>query len=154
MRANRGRSLSLPLRFAAVSLATMLLAVPIQRAGADTKSDLVRARARLTQLEGQIQTQHARLRQLQRRTVVQHARLQALQAQLDRLVARIDAVQSRLAETEQAIAAVQSELRRARNEYLRLQGRLNLRARLAYEQGPTGSLALLLGSTTVGELSD
>jgi peptidoglycan LD-endopeptidase LytH len=154
MRANRGRSVSVGARFVAVGLAASMFAGLVQVAQADTKTELAQARSRLSQLERQIAAQHDRLKSLQQQTAAQRAKLDALQAELDRLAARVDEAQSRLAETQRAIAAVQSQLDRARAEHARLKSRLDLRARLNYERGPGGTLLLILGSATVGELSD
>jgi peptidoglycan LD-endopeptidase LytH len=137
-----------------LALAGALLAGTLQPAAADTKTELAHARSRLAHIEREIEAQHTRLEELQARTAAQRARLEALQAELDRLAERIDRAQSRLAETQRAIAAVQIELERARDEYRRLQHRLDVRARLNYEQGPGGTLVVILGSATVGELSD
>ena len=154
MRANRGRSLSITVRFATVGFVALMLGASLQVAQADTKTELAQARSRLAQLERHIAAQHDRLQSLERRTGAQRAKLDALQKQLDRLAARVDQAQSRLAETQRAIAGVQAQLNRARAEHTRLKRRLDLRARLNYERGPGGTLLLILGSATVGQLSD
>jgi peptidoglycan hydrolase CwlO-like protein len=154
MRANRGRFPSPTLRLAGILLAVLVLSGIGPGAGAGTRSDLARARARLAELETRIKAAHDRLATLQGRTAQQRAKLEALQGELNRLAAKITDAQGRLEETQQRIAGVRGRLIAARHRYDRLKGRLNLRARMAYEGGPGSSLELILGATSLVDLSD
>jgi septal ring factor EnvC (AmiA/AmiB activator) len=123
-------------------------------AGADTKSDLAHAKARLGELEKQIDAQRSRLAVLQQQTVAQRARLEAIQAELNRMAARIDRARGRYEQTRQQIREILAQLDAARARYDDLRAQLNQRARAAYEQGPAGGLDLILGSTSLADLSD
>ena len=123
-------------------------------AAADTRSRLDQARHELSSLESQINAQRARLAAVESRIRAQQAQLQALQRQLDALAVRIDRAQARYERTQAEIEVTRARLREARDRFRALQARLDARARAAYEVGPAGSLQLLLGSTSVSELSD
>jgi peptidoglycan hydrolase CwlO-like protein len=154
VRANRGRSAGRARRLAGVLLAVAMLAALGPGAGADTKSDLEHAKARLAELETQIDAQRSRLAVLQQQAAAQRARLEAIQTELNRMAARIDRAQGRYEQTRQQIHDILAQLREARARYEDLRGRLNERARAAYEQGPAGGLDLILGSTSLADLSD
>jgi len=154
VRANRGRSGGRARRVAGVLLSVAMLAALGPGAGADTKSDLEHAKARLAELEKQIDAQRSRLAVLQQQTAAQRARLDSIQAELNRMAARIDRAQGRYEQTRQQVLDILAQLREARARYEHLRGRLSERARAAYEQGPAGGLDLILGSTSLADLSD
>jgi peptidoglycan hydrolase CwlO-like protein len=131
-----------------------LVAVPGGGAAAGTRGHLEQARHELSSLEGQIHAQRARLDALEGQIRAQEGRLQALQDQLNALAARIDRAQARYEQTRGQIEVTQALLRQARAKLRAVQGRLDARARTAYEVGPAGSLQLLLGSASISELSD
>jgi peptidoglycan hydrolase CwlO-like protein len=135
-------------------LPLLLLLGPGSSAAADTRSQLERARHELASLESHIHAQRGRLDVLEGQIRAQEGRLQALQKQLDVLAGRIDEAQGRYERTRAQIEATQAQLREARARLRELQAQLDARARAAYEVGPAGSLQLLLGSTSVSELSD
>jgi peptidoglycan LD-endopeptidase LytH len=141
-------------RLLAGALPLLLLLSPGQGAGADTRSRLDRARHELASLEGQIHAQRGHLEVLESQIRAQEGRLQALQRQLDALAARIDRAQGRYERSRSQIEATQARLHQAKERFRALQARLDARARAAYEVGPAGSLQLLLGSTSVSDLSD
>jgi peptidoglycan hydrolase CwlO-like protein len=109
-------------------------------ADADTKQELENAQSRLSSLE---RTIHA-----------QQARLAELQGELNALAGKIEGAQSRLADTQNHIAETRLAIRAAQQQYARLKRRLEDRARVAYEQGPTGLLSVVFDSASVADLSD
>jgi peptidoglycan LD-endopeptidase LytH len=141
-------------RLLAGALPLVLLVGTGLGAAADTRSRLDQARHELSSLESQIHAQRARLAAVESQIRAQQAQLQALQRQLDALAVRIDRAQARYERTQAEIEATRARLREARDRFRALQARLDARARAAYEVGPAGSLQLLLGSTSVSELSD
>ena len=93
---------------------------------ADTSSDLKAARARLAQL----------------------------QANLDLMAGQYAAAQSRLARTQDQIAQVQALVRKVQGRMSRIQEALSARARTAYESGGFSTIELLLSSDTFSNFSD
>jgi peptidoglycan hydrolase CwlO-like protein len=127
-------------RIVGAGFAFLLLLTITGPAGADTKSKLQAARRRLTQIEAQIQDQSARLAEL--RADVSEAGRRVEEAH-----DAVRATQIELAETHERLAA-------ADRRYRALRDLLEARARDAYITGPGSSLAFLLGSQTIAELSE
>jgi peptidoglycan LD-endopeptidase LytH len=125
----------------AVSLGTGTVAT------ASTQSELDAAKARLSAIEHQIDSQRGVLAQLQ-------AKLDDLQGKLNVLAAKVAAAQSQYAITQQKIDTTRGQIQAARKEYLRLQAQLDARARAAYIEGPGNSLELILGSSSIADFSD
>jgi peptidoglycan hydrolase CwlO-like protein len=109
-------------------------------AAAATKQELERAESRLFSLEKTIHSQQARLAELQ--------------SQVYALAGKIEGSQSRLADTQTHIVETHLAIRGAQEQYARLKHRLEGRARMAYEQGPTGLLSVVFDSASIGDLSD
>jgi peptidoglycan hydrolase CwlO-like protein len=114
-----------------------LLSAP---AGADTKTDLAAAKAKLNAL-------------IDRISVAQDA-FSTLQSQANEISAQIDAVQSRIATVQRQVVVVRGQITKAGKELLATQQQLDRRAWLAYENGPGFTLAILLGADSLSNLSD
>src|SRR5207247_1278255 len=119
MRATRGRSSAAARRIGGALVAVTLLlgAVGAVPAGADTKTDLARAKARLTELEHQIEAQRAQLAVLQREQDAQQARLSDLQGQLNALATKIDTAQNAYDATVAQVGITERQIRRAQRQY-------------------------------------
>ena len=141
-------------RIAGALGAAILLSTLSSVAGADTKADLERARADLDRLALEIDDSYDRLAQLDAEIAAQEARLDALQGELDELAAQIDAAQSRYARTQARVEETKARLASARDRYRALRQRLDDRARQTYTEGPSGTLALILGSDSIADLTD
>jgi peptidoglycan hydrolase CwlO-like protein len=132
--------LSRPARgVAVIAVALFVGALLSAPAGADTKSQLAAAKARLGHL-------------IDRISVAQDA-LQALQDQANEISRQIDAVQSRIAEVQIKIVGIQGDIAETSTQIAATQKQLDRRARVAYENGPEFTLELLLGATSLGDLS-
>src|SRR3954451_3690122 len=153
MRANRGPPVAAARRFVGALIAALLL-LGVLPAGADTKDDLAAARHRLGELEAQISEQQAHLADIQEEVAAQQDRLATIKGELTDLAVKLDHAQNALDATKGQVAETQAALDATRKHYAALRNRLDHRARVAYEMGPASSIGLLLGSTTVGELSD
>jgi peptidoglycan LD-endopeptidase LytH len=127
-------------RIVGAGFAFLLLLAITAPAGADTKTKLQAARRRLGQIEAQIEAQSARLAEL--RADVNEAGRRVEEAH-----DAVRATQIELSETREHLAA-------ADRRYRALRELLEARARDAYITGPGSSLAFLLGSQTIAELSE
>jgi peptidoglycan hydrolase CwlO-like protein len=138
-------------RLGGAAVAVVLFAgafVPGANAGIKTtKSQIQREKARLAVLEKQIAAERDQLNK-------QRELLQSLQGSLNDLAAQIDRVQTRYNEIEGQVMATRADLARTQARYGRLRGRLDDRARYAYETGPAGDLAFFLSSESLTALSD
>ncbi|MFL5796766.1 MAG: murein hydrolase activator EnvC family protein [Actinomycetota bacterium] len=140
---SRGR-----LRRAGVSaLAAVLLCSLAVGARADTKQQLSKAKRQLAALVVKINREKDQLAGLE-------SRLHAAQADLNSSAVAIDTAQSRYGVIETKVMAIREAYTRARGRYGRLRDQLDERARQAYEDGPAGELALLLGAGSLADLSD
>jgi peptidoglycan hydrolase CwlO-like protein len=115
----------------------VLVAGPV---GADTKTELSAARAKLAALRDRIQAE-TRL-------------IERLQHEADAVAEKVSVVQSRIAIAGDRLEALKRETAQAEREVRGLQEQLDARARAAYENGPGNALELLLGSTSFAEFSD
>jgi peptidoglycan LD-endopeptidase LytH len=127
-------------RIVGAGFAFLLLMAVTAPAGADTKSRLQAARRRLAEIEVQVEAQSGRLAEL--RADVNEAGRRVEEAH-----DAVRATQIELAETRERLAA-------ANRRYRALRDLLDARARDAYITGPGSSLAFLLGSQTIAELSE
>jgi peptidoglycan hydrolase CwlO-like protein len=109
-------------------------------AGADTTSDLHAAQRHLNDILDRIDSENA--------TIASD------QAQATGLARRIDAIQNDIALTERRITSVQREIRADIRRILATQSQLDERAWVAYEGGPAGAVGFVLGSTSLGDLTD
>jgi len=116
-------------------------------AHADTKKDLEKAKKELSALVDKINGEKDDLAALEKQ-------LSAAQADLNESAVAIDAAQSKYGLLEGKVMALRRAYDEANRRYHRVRNQLNARARYAYERGPAGDLSLLLGSTTIGQLSD
>jgi peptidoglycan LD-endopeptidase LytH len=120
-----------------ISLLVVLVAAPV---GADTKTELSAARAKLAVLRDRIQ---AETRVIER-----------LQHEANAIAEKVSVVQSRIALAGDRLETLKRETAQAGEAVRGLQEQLDARARAAYENGPGNSLELLLGSTSFAEFSD
>jgi murein DD-endopeptidase MepM/ murein hydrolase activator NlpD len=119
----------------------MVLAVLIARpVGADTKTELSAARAKLASLRDRIQAE-TRL-------------IDRLQHEANAVAQKVSAVQTKIALAGDRLATLKRQTAQAQRQLQGLQEQLDARARAAYENGPGNALELLLGSTSFGEFSD
>ena len=116
-------------------------------AAASTKSDLQHAKARLATLEKQIAAERERL-------AAQQELVHELQGSLNALATRLDSALTHYDQTQAEVMQTRQDLHAAQARYDRLRGRLDERARYAYENGPAGDLEFILGSSSLAELSD
>ena len=143
----RGRPGSTPRRTVTAVLALLVLSSLAAGARADTKHDLAKAKAELDALLPRIEQEKQAL-------AAQQAKVHAAQMQLNKVATEIDAAQTRYASIQGRVFDTRQELATTREHYRRVRDRLDSRARIAYEQGAMGDLALILGSATLADLSD
>lgn len=126
------------LRTLAFAVALVVASTPLSvHARAESLTD---ARARLSELEGQIVAQEAALAST-------HADLEGLESRIAELEAEHTRTQVQLLETERSLADA--------NERFRvLQDKLMQAARLAYQWGPLAPVEAALGAQSLADLSD
>jgi len=120
-----------------LAVLSVLIAGPV---GADTRTELSAARAKLAALRDRIQAGNRLIDRLQR--------------EVNGLAGRISSVQAKIAIAADRLATLQRETAEAEREVQGLQDQLDGRARATYENGPGNTLELLLGSTSFAEFSD
>ena len=136
----RGVRPSAPARaVATVATGLLLFGLIAQTATADTKSELAAAKAKLNTIQKRMKATQERLAQLR-------AAGDALLAQMNAAESSIDIIQAK----EQK---VRQEMDKVRDRLGGIQGQLDARARLAYQTGGTMSLELILGSSSLSDLS-
>jgi murein DD-endopeptidase MepM/ murein hydrolase activator NlpD len=109
-----------------VAASLTLAVVVVPRSSADTSDQLKATRARLSDLNGQ----------------------------LNQLAAAYSAAETRLARTEARIADVQQQMADVRTGMRAVRRQLAARARQAYQSGGAGTVELLLSSSSFSEFSD
>ena len=124
---------------ASVAAALLLFALAGPAATADTKSELAAAKAKLKAIEKRMKATQRRLEQLR-------ASGDAIAGQMNAAVETIDIIQAKQ-------AAVRREIRDARGRLAGIQTQLDKRARAAYQTGGALSLELILGSSSLSDLS-
>jgi murein DD-endopeptidase MepM/ murein hydrolase activator NlpD len=134
-------------RAAVAALALSLCGALAQGASAGTKERLDAARARVSALEAQIQEEQATLDS-------QRARVRRVQSELNSLAVTMTRTESKFGRIQQRAMALRGQLDARRKSYRRLQGRLDARARAAYEAGAVAQLDFLLDSGSLTDLSD
>ncbi|HEY2802895.1 MAG TPA: peptidoglycan DD-metalloendopeptidase family protein [Actinomycetota bacterium] len=105
-----------------------------------TTQQLQSARDKLHSLQQQVDSQRSQLAALQKESDV-------LAGQVTEAFAKLDAIKQKLVETEQ-------RQRQAQQQYDAIRARLDARARQAYENGPASSIDVLLGASSMADLSD
>jgi peptidoglycan hydrolase CwlO-like protein len=105
-----------------------------------TTQELQSARDKLHSLQQQVDSQRSELDTLRKESDV-------LAGQVTEAFAKLDATKQKLVETEQ-----RQQL--AQRQYEAITARLDARARQAYENGPASSIDLILGATSLADLSD
>ena len=130
-----------PFARAVASLAAGVLVIGLvgPTATADTKSDLAAAKAKLKSLE--------------KRVEASQRRLERLRAAGDAIVGQMYLAEESIHDLQKREHRVRQEIREARERLLGIQGRLDDRARLAYQTGGVLSLELLLGSNSLSDFS-
>ncbi|MBI2237876.1 MAG: hypothetical protein HYU54_05035, partial [Actinobacteria bacterium] len=123
-----------------VTLSLILLAPLASQASAITRGEVQAAKARVAELERQIEVQEARLADLESQAAAMAVQLSAAQGRLEQIAGAF-------AETRDGLAA-------ARAEYEDVRARLDERAHHAYMEGPGTGLEFLLGATSLADLSD
>src|SRR6266571_10342 len=150
----RGRSRIRLVRLGGAILVVALLSAITPGAAADTKAELQHAKNRLRVLEHQIGAQRARLDALGKEITTQQDRLASLQGELNAAAQQVDDAESRYEQTRHRVQDTVAAIARARARYESLRSQLDRRARYAYEQGPASGLEVLLGATSLSDLSD
>ena len=135
------------LRRAAATLLGVLLFLSPHAARSDTQSQLSQAKARLSSLENKIAAEKQQL-------AADKAQVEAVQGKLNNLAGDMAKARDRYNEVESQVMAVRDELRAANEHYRSLRGRLDQRARIAYETGPVADLTFLLSANSLSDLSD
>jgi peptidoglycan hydrolase CwlO-like protein len=82
------------------------------------------------------------------------SQIAAIQTDLARAVTQLDRAQSELAQIQSQIADTQQRIADAKARYERIRVRLNERAQQAFMSGGGSGLEILLGATSMGDLSD
>ncbi len=133
------RSTSFARAVAGLAAGILLASAVSATATADTKKELAAAKAKLKAIE---------------------KRMKASQQRLTQLRAAGDAIAGQMHEAYESIEVIQARERRVREDIqelrkrlLSIQGRLDDRARIAYQTGGVFSLELLLGSHSLSDLS-
>jgi murein DD-endopeptidase MepM/ murein hydrolase activator NlpD len=80
--------------------------------------------------------------------------IEATQAEVQSITVRISQATAAKEALESAIHQTDESIDRSREESKQLQGQLDERARTVYMQGPTGALDLVLGASSLPDLSD
>ncbi|MFN2545019.1 MAG: murein hydrolase activator EnvC [Actinomycetota bacterium] len=109
-------------------------------AGATTGSELEAAKARLHQLESQISAENDQLDQLQ--------------GELNVLAGQIDEATGAYQNTQQEVMGIRLQLQEASNRYHELRDQLDQRAADAFMEGPATGLDVILGASTITDLTD
>lgn len=125
---------------ALAALVSVIALTSLPAARAATADDVKDAKERVEELDRQIELQRQRLDSLREQGATFVNRLSAAEGELQRL--RAD------------LRATQSELDRARSEFDAVRTRLNERAHAAFMAGPGSYAGLLLGATSLADLSD
>lgn len=140
MGANRGRFSFSRRRTVGVAVALLLLIVLAPAAaGTGPKEELDRARARLAELERQIEAQQAVLDRISAESAVLAQEMAEHQAEFDATTAQLLQTQRRLDGAKDRYEAVESQL--------------NDRVRETFMQGPASPVEFLLGATSLSDLS-
>lgn len=139
---NRAGARSALMRAALLAVVMALLTNLAGAAGAEptTEQKLEAAEAEVKRLLGEIRDQQAYLERLSREAGV--------------LAAKVDEAEARWEQITEQLRGTRAELAAARQEYARLRGQLDERAREAYMNGPGDQLEFLLGATSLADLSD
>ena len=122
-----------------VAFAALLLSLPI--AGAAPSSS-------------QVQSAHQAAIDAERRLSEIQSAINAKQLELAAAVARVDQAESELAQIANQIADTRARIARAQAQYERIREQLNERAVQAFMSGPGSGLELVLGATSLDDLSD
>jgi len=131
------------LRRAAILLAASVLVTTltgVASAEPTTEQKLQAAKAEVKRLFAEIADQQDHLAQLSKEAGV--------------LAAKVDVAQGRWEQITEQLRTTRGELEAAREEYARLRGQLDERAREAYMSGPGDNIEFLLGATSLADLSD
>lgn len=128
-------------RWVVATAATLLIAllVPVS-AGADTKTDLNKAKASLSALIDKIAAE----------TRV----IAGIEADIAKKSDEIAVVQGQITQTQLQIIRLQGQIQVADDRLRSLQQQLDRRAWVAYENGPGSTFEFLLGATSLSDLSD
>jgi murein DD-endopeptidase MepM/ murein hydrolase activator NlpD len=132
------RTVSLRAALAMVMVSTSIAGGMV--ANADTSDDLAGARARLETIRSTIAREEGSLA--------------TMQEQMNALAGEIERMNSALASTEDDIRAVTAALRKTSRRIAVVRAELEDRAAEAFMDGPASDLMFLLGSATLGDLSD
>ena len=139
MRANRGRSSLSRHRVVGAAAAVLLLITLAPAAGAGPKEELDQARARLVELERQIEDQQAVLDRMSAESAALAQEMAEHQSVYDATTAELLQTQRRLVGAEERYEAVETQL--------------NERVRETFIQGPASPVEFLLGATSLSDLS-
>lgn len=139
MRANRGRFNFSRRRIPGAVAAVLLLIALAPAAGAGPKEELDQARARLAELERQIEAQQAVLDRMSAESAALAQKMAEHQAEYDATTAQLLQTRRRLVGAEERYETVETQL--------------NERVRETFMQGPASPVEFLLGATSLSDLS-
>jgi peptidoglycan hydrolase CwlO-like protein len=138
-----------------VSLVLSALVVsPVLADSQSTTTKLQNAKGKIGDTQADLDAAEARLNELVGRIGTEQKSVDALQVQTNALAATMDGLASQIAQTQGQVVEKQAEIQEAQQQLDSTQGQLNERAKIAYENGPGGSIEFLLGSTSLGDLTD
>jgi len=135
-----GRPAPVRRRIVGAFLALGLLSAVAPAEATITEEEVDEAKQAVARLEAEIESERSQL--------------MAMQTRANELATEFAAAQFELDSTLQALAVTRERLRAATERYERLRARLDARAAEAYMNGPGSGLEFLLGSASLGELSD
>jgi peptidoglycan LD-endopeptidase LytH len=128
-------------RWVVATAATLLIAVLVPvAAGADTRTDLNKAKAELSALIDKIAAE-TRI-------------IAGIEADIAKKSDEIAVVQGQITQTQLQIIRLQGQIQVADDRLRSLQQQLDRRAWVAYENGPGSTFEFLLGATSLSDLSD
>jgi peptidoglycan hydrolase CwlO-like protein len=139
-RASRGSPARRLRHAAGAALVLLVLVPPAMVRASDTQQELNRAKEELEDLQKEHQDAQARMDALL-------AQIQGLTNQISQVTVQKEALAAAIDEAKEAI-------RHANLETIRLQSKLNDRARDVYIRGPAGALELVLESRSLPDLAD
>ena len=134
---------SFPLAVRAVAIATVMLTGVLSvsvAAASPTAGQVQSAKDKVAQLEKDVQ---------QARTELAQRKLEA-----DRVAQQLYQAQSDLEKAQATLATTQQQLNDAQAKYSAIAAELDARTRAAYMQGTASNLGILLGSSSMADLSD
>lgn len=135
------RTFPTPLRLLATASAVLLLAVLAPTAAADPSQDSVDA------AEGSYQAAKANL-------AAQQAEIDAIDVRASEAAFEVDRLEGEIEQVSVELATVRARIAKAQARFADVRERLNERTAQAFMAGPTTNLDVILGATSMSDLSD